>query len=171
VFAYDHEVSERFPGIRAVVVHATGLSNGHSPQELLDEYQAGQRTVVRKLGDTAIADLPSISAWRRVFAEFGAKPTRYRNAAEALLRRLSKQGTSRPSTPWWIWATSSRSATPCPSPSSTGATSLALSPSVSPLATNRSPISDVATRYSQTLERSSSWTAKESCARGADAGD
>lgn len=92
MFAYDHEVSERFPGIRAVVVHATGLSNGHSPQELLDEYQAGQRTVVRKLGDTAIADLPSISAWRRVFAEFGAKPTRYRNAAEALLRRLSKQG-------------------------------------------------------------------------------
>jgi DNA/RNA-binding domain of Phe-tRNA-synthetase-like protein len=92
VFAYDPKVSERFPSIRAGVIHARGLSNGPSPQELLDEYQTGQRTVVQKLGETAIADLPSISAWRRVFAEFGAKPTRYRNAAEALLRRLSKQG-------------------------------------------------------------------------------
>ena len=36
--------------------------------------------------------LPSIAAWRRVFAAFGVEPTRYRNAAEALLRRLTKQG-------------------------------------------------------------------------------
>ena len=39
-----------------------------------------------------MADLPQVAAWRRVFSEFGAKPTRYRNAAEALLRRLSKYG-------------------------------------------------------------------------------
>ncbi len=31
-------------------------------------------------------------AWRRAFTRFGAKPTQYRNAAEALLRRLDKHG-------------------------------------------------------------------------------
>src|SRR5205823_5888592 len=41
---------------------------------------------------TAMADIPSIAAWRRAFTAFGARPTQYRNAAEALLRRLAKHG-------------------------------------------------------------------------------
>lgn len=92
MFAYDDAVVERYPTLRAGVVHATGLSNGPSPPELLDEYRAEQRAVSERLNATAIADLPQVAAWRRVFASFGAKPTRYRNAAEALLRRLSKHG-------------------------------------------------------------------------------
>lgn len=39
-----------------------------------------------------MADLPSIAAWCRVFTGFGARPTQHRNAAEALLRRLTKRG-------------------------------------------------------------------------------
>jgi DNA/RNA-binding domain of Phe-tRNA-synthetase-like protein len=39
-----------------------------------------------------VGTLPSIAAWRRAFAAFGVEPTRYRNAAEALLRRLTKHG-------------------------------------------------------------------------------
>ena len=92
MFAYDGAVVERYPEIRAGVVHATGLANGPSPQELLDEYGAEQRAASGRLGATAIADLPQIAAWRRAFARFGAKPTQHRNAAEALLRRLAKRG-------------------------------------------------------------------------------
>ena len=92
MFAYDDAITERFPAIRAGVMHATGLTNGSSPPGLLEEHRAEQRAASERLDATAIADLPSISAWRRVFSEFGAKPTRYRNAAEALLRRLSKHG-------------------------------------------------------------------------------
>jgi DNA/RNA-binding domain of Phe-tRNA-synthetase-like protein len=36
--------------------------------------------------------LPSLAAWRRAFRAFGVDPTAYRSAAEALLRRLTKQG-------------------------------------------------------------------------------
>ncbi len=92
MFAYDNAITERFPTIRAGVVHATGLTNGPSQPELLEEYRAEQRAAAEKVNSTAIADLPQVAAWRRVFSEFGAKPTRYRNAAEALLRRLSKYG-------------------------------------------------------------------------------
>ena len=92
VFAYDLAIVERFPTIRAGIVHATGLTNGPSPPELLDEYLAEQRSVFERLEGTPIADLPQISAWRRVFAGFGARPTRHRNAAESLLRRLTKRG-------------------------------------------------------------------------------
>jgi DNA/RNA-binding domain of Phe-tRNA-synthetase-like protein len=92
MFAYDAAVAERYPTIRAGVIHATGLANGPSSPELLDEYRAEQRAASERLKATAMADLPSIAAWRRAFTRFGAKPTQHRNAAEALLRRLAKHG-------------------------------------------------------------------------------
>jgi DNA/RNA-binding domain of Phe-tRNA-synthetase-like protein/ribosomal protein S18 acetylase RimI-like enzyme len=92
VFAYDRDLAERYPGIRAGLVHATGLANGPSSPALLDEYRAEQQAAAGRLSATALADLPSIVAWRRAFTAFGAKPTQYRNAAEALLRRLDKHG-------------------------------------------------------------------------------
>lgn len=92
MFAYADAVTERFPTIRAGVVHASGLANGSSPAALLDDYRAEQRAARARLEATAIADLPSIAAWRRAFSRFGVKPTQHRNAAEALLRRLAKHG-------------------------------------------------------------------------------
>jgi DNA/RNA-binding domain of Phe-tRNA-synthetase-like protein len=38
------------------------------------------------------SDLPEIQAWRRTFARMGLKPTQYRCASEALLRRLRQKG-------------------------------------------------------------------------------
>jgi DNA/RNA-binding domain of Phe-tRNA-synthetase-like protein len=92
MFAYDDAVAEQFSTIRAGVIHASRLSNGPSPPELLDEYRAEQQATSERLKTTTIADLPQVAAWRRVFTGFGAKPTQYRNAAEALLRRLAKHG-------------------------------------------------------------------------------
>jgi DNA/RNA-binding domain of Phe-tRNA-synthetase-like protein len=92
MFAYDAAVAERYPTIRAGVIHATGLANGPSPPGLLDEYRAEQRAASERLEATAVADLPQVAAWRRAFARFGAKPTQHRNAAEALLRRLARHG-------------------------------------------------------------------------------
>lgn len=38
------------------------------------------------------SELPEISAWRRAYAQMGLKPTQYRSAGEALLRRFRKEG-------------------------------------------------------------------------------
>jgi DNA/RNA-binding domain of Phe-tRNA-synthetase-like protein len=92
VFGYDQAIIERFPTIQAGVVAATGLSNEPSTPDLLAAYRAEQRAVLERLATNAIAEHASIAAWRRVFSAFGAKPTQHRNAAEALLRRLYKQG-------------------------------------------------------------------------------
>jgi DNA/RNA-binding domain of Phe-tRNA-synthetase-like protein len=92
MFGYDEAVTGRYPAIRAGVIHVTGVSNGPSPPGLLAAYTAEQRAACARLATTPIADLPSIAAWRRAFTAFGVKPTQCRNAAEALLRRLAKQG-------------------------------------------------------------------------------
>lgn len=92
MFAYDTAVAERYPEVHAGVLHAAGLHVGESSSKLLEEYQVEQKAVAERIDSIPIAELPSIAAWRRVFRDFGAKPTQYRNAAESLLRRLSKHG-------------------------------------------------------------------------------
>ena len=92
MFGYDDAIIERFPTIRAGLMHVTGLSNGPSSPVLLADYRTEQAWVRARLAETPIAELPSIAAWRRVFTQFGVKPTQHRNAAESLLRRLDKLG-------------------------------------------------------------------------------
>lgn len=92
MFGYADAIVDEFPTIRAGLVHATALTNGTSPAPLTEEYAQTQHVVAKRLADTTVAELSSIAAWRRVFTRFGAKPTQYRCAAEALLRRLTKQG-------------------------------------------------------------------------------
>ena len=38
------------------------------------------------------AEMPEIAAWRRAYSQMGLKPTKYRSAAEALLRRFKREG-------------------------------------------------------------------------------
>lgn len=92
MFSYHREIASRFPSIHAGVVLASGLANGPAPLQLTQQYREEQAVVFQRLQETPLADLPSISAWRQVFAQFGVKPTQHRSAAEALLRRLSKSG-------------------------------------------------------------------------------
>ena len=91
-FAYAPEIVERFPSVVGGVVHATELTNGASPAELIEAFRAEQASVLARIGATPLSELPSLAAWRRVFRAFGVDPTAYRSAAEALLRRLTKQG-------------------------------------------------------------------------------
>ena len=91
-FAYDPQVVARFPSVAGGVIHAVGVSNGPSPAELTAAFRAEQEQVRAGIGDTPLSELPTLAAWRRAFRAFGVDPTAYRSAAEALLRRLTKQG-------------------------------------------------------------------------------
>ena len=44
-----------------------------------------------RLAQVTESDLPEVQAWRRAFSQMGLKPTQYRSAAEALLRRFRKE--------------------------------------------------------------------------------
>lgn len=91
-FRYAPEIIETFPDIRGGVLVAGGVVNGASPPDLVERYRAEQQAAVAQIGDRSLADLPSLAAWRRAFRGFGVDPTKYRNAAESLLRRLVKRG-------------------------------------------------------------------------------
>lgn len=91
-FVYDSKLLETFPNIWGGVIVATGVENGPTPPSLMEQYEAEQKVVLARIGETPLSELPSLAAWRRAFSTFGVKPTQYRSAAEALLRRLTKKG-------------------------------------------------------------------------------
>lgn len=91
-FRYDPAILERFPSVVGGAIHAIGVANGPSPEALIAAFQTEQAAVRARLGDTPLSEVPSLAAWRRAFRAFGVDPTGYRSAAEALLRRLTKQG-------------------------------------------------------------------------------
>ena len=92
LFRYDPELLERFPTTVGGLVHARGVRNGPASPALVAEFRDEQEHALERIGAESVGTLPSIVAWRRVFTAFGVEPTRYRNAAEALLRRLMKHG-------------------------------------------------------------------------------
>ena len=92
LFQYDSQIVERFPSIVGGVLIADDVRNGPSPAELVAAFDDEQGAVLARLGDTPLSEVPSLAAWRRAFRGFGVDPTAYRSAAEALLRRLTKQG-------------------------------------------------------------------------------
>lgn len=92
LFRYDAAIVERFPAVVGGIVHARGVRNGPAPPALAEAFRAEQGRTLERIGATPLAELPSLTAWRRAFSAFGVEPTRYRSAAESLLRRLTKQG-------------------------------------------------------------------------------
>ena len=85
-------ITARFRAIEGGVIHAVGLANGPSRDDLVEAFAAEQAAALARIGSTPLSELPSLAAWRRAFRAFGVDPTAYRSAAEALLRRLTKQG-------------------------------------------------------------------------------
>ena len=93
IIGYAPEMPDQFPQLAWACILIEGLSNGPAPMELTAQIRSAESEVRHALQSTPIAEIPAVAAWRRVFSSFGAKPTKYRNALEALLRRISKGDT------------------------------------------------------------------------------
>ena len=91
-FGYDQRILADYPKLVGGVIVARGLCNPASPPALRTAYAAEQAAVKARIGSRSLSELPSLQAWRRAFSAFGVSPTKYRSAAEALLRRLTKKG-------------------------------------------------------------------------------
>lgn len=91
-FKYHPELLKRYPLVVGAVILARGLNNSLTPDELRARYDAEQQSTIARIGSKPLSEIESLAAWRGAFRAFGVDPTQYRSAAEALLRRLTKQG-------------------------------------------------------------------------------
>src|ERR1700731_2492604 len=92
IFQYHPDILLRYPQVVGGAILVQNTTNGPTPADLQALYQAEQQQVLQRLGSTPLSQIGSLAAWRRAFRGFGVDPTQYRNASEALLRRLTKKG-------------------------------------------------------------------------------
>jgi DNA/RNA-binding domain of Phe-tRNA-synthetase-like protein len=91
-FDYHPDILAAFPDLSGGVILARDLHAGSTPGPLQEAFFNEQHRVLERIGDSSLSELEPLAAWRRAFRTFGVNPTKYRSAAEALLRRLTKKG-------------------------------------------------------------------------------
>ena len=91
-FRYHPQILTDFPSVVGGVIIAEDLAAESTPSEFSSHYLAEQKKILGKHESLPLSQIPSIYDWRRAFRQFGTNPTKYRSAAEALLRRLTKKG-------------------------------------------------------------------------------
>jgi DNA/RNA-binding domain of Phe-tRNA-synthetase-like protein len=88
-FRHSAEIWRDFPELAAGIVLAGGITHDVAAGDRVARLTAIARS---RLAGATESELPEIQAWRRAFTRMGLKPTQYRCASEALLRRLRKEG-------------------------------------------------------------------------------
>ena len=89
-FRHSGEIWRDFPELVPGVAFADGITGDVAVSDRVARFTDVARS---RLAGATESELPEIQAWRRVFARMGLKPTQYRCASEALLRRFRKDGT------------------------------------------------------------------------------
>lgn len=75
------------PDYRVMLVAVSGV-DPRTGSETVDHWVARAEAHARSLAETGpLTDIPHIAAWREAYRGFGAKPSDFKNSAEALTRR------------------------------------------------------------------------------------
>ena len=85
-FQHSAQIWRDFPELVPIALSAGGITPDANVADAVARYWDLARTSPQE------SELPQIQAWRRAFASMGLKPTQYRCASEALLRRFRKEG-------------------------------------------------------------------------------
>ncbi len=88
-FQHSDSIWRDFPELAAGALHVGGVRSNVSVADAVARFQAIASTA---LATRPEGELVEIQAWRRTFGRMGLKPTQYRCASEALLRRFRKEG-------------------------------------------------------------------------------
>ncbi|WP_409467538.1 B3/B4 domain-containing protein [Streptomyces sp. HC307] len=88
-FRHADAIWRDYPELTAGALCAIGVGPAADVGERVAAWTA---RAADRLADATEGAFPEVLAWRRAFARMGLRPTQYRCAAEALLRRLRKEG-------------------------------------------------------------------------------
>lgn len=88
-FSHSNDIWKEFPELSAGVIHVEGIRGHADVGPSVERFSEIARS---RLAGRPESELPEIQAWRRIFSRMGLKPTQYRCASEALLRRFRQDG-------------------------------------------------------------------------------
>jgi len=88
-YSYSPSVLTSFPQLQSRGLLIDGINRNAAPNAAMSQLTA---IAENRLALATEGKFPEIKAWRRAFATMGYKPTQYRCASEALLRRFRLEG-------------------------------------------------------------------------------
>ena len=87
-FCHSAEIKKQFPRIVAGAMFVDKIHPAVDAEAYLNPWYRNARS---RLKAQTESQMPEISAWRKAYSQMGLKPTKYRSAAEALLRRFRRE--------------------------------------------------------------------------------
>jgi len=90
-FGHSAEIWQEFPQLVPGVMVVAGIGV-EAEAEVEARLQPWLERARGRLAAGSEGQLAEVSAWRRAYSAMGLKPTKYRSAAEALLRRFRREG-------------------------------------------------------------------------------
>ncbi len=87
-FRHAPAIWQQFPTLSAGLLV---VDNIHPNVEAEPYLQPWFQQARQRLSRQTESQMPEISAWRRAYSQMGLKPTKYRSASEALLRRFKRE--------------------------------------------------------------------------------
>ncbi|MGZ2428340.1 B3/B4 domain-containing protein [Rhizobium redzepovicii] len=87
-FRHSDAIWQAFPELRAGALHVDAI---HADADVEKAIASFSTIAEARLAAAQEGEFPEIQAWRRGFSRMGLKPTQYRSASEALLRRFRQE--------------------------------------------------------------------------------
>jgi DNA/RNA-binding domain of Phe-tRNA-synthetase-like protein len=87
-FGHVPEIWENFPQLVPGLMVVDGV---HQDVDVEEHLQPRYEQARERLSREKESQMPEIAAWRRAYSQMGFKPSKYRSAAEALLRRFKRE--------------------------------------------------------------------------------
>ncbi|MBX5170193.1 hypothetical protein HJB84_09960 [Rhizobium sp. NZLR1b] len=87
-FRHSDSIWQDFPELRAGALHVESIHADADVEAAIASFGA---IAEARLAAAPEGEFPEIQAWRRGFSRMGLKPTQYRSASEALLRRFRQE--------------------------------------------------------------------------------
>lgn len=87
-FQHHPQIWQNFPALVCGVLVVDGMHQDVDAGPVMERWLKQAR---RQLEKGPESQIPAVTAWRRAYTQMGLKPTKYRSAAEALLRRFRKE--------------------------------------------------------------------------------
>jgi DNA/RNA-binding domain of Phe-tRNA-synthetase-like protein len=87
-FCHSKEIWDQFPQLVPGLLIVSEVNADCDTEALIQSWFQRARERLNKQPESK---MPEISAWRKAYSQMGLKPTKYRSAAEALLRRFKRE--------------------------------------------------------------------------------
>jgi DNA/RNA-binding domain of Phe-tRNA-synthetase-like protein len=87
-FCHSPRIWQQFPQLVPGLLIVDGI---HPHVDVENHIQPLYQRARERLSQAPESQMPEVSAWRRTYSQMGLKPTQYRSAGEALLRRFRRE--------------------------------------------------------------------------------